>query len=390
MTPLEQSYMKRFASLFAIVFLITAFPAPPVQAAERKPKASSQGLSELKTALKLPSSCKQLSLDVLTADVLIKNEKRDSIEIKVNYPKHWTVDDSGTVKQTEYAKCTPGIYRTQNGNNYMGMGTVPGDCKINISVDGITINGRSVRLERKVSKPGQSGVEMNQEGIFVNGRKAAPMTPLPGNDSELDVIQILVPEDNRASLNLQTHSSFATKVDGWVGTELRVNATGRGTVDLKNVTAPCVLSASNGAHIKVEKLECSSLVAEAAVQGDIEVNTLNCANASVRVSEAGSVHLCEGKVDVCEAQVRSQAQFTLGESRGNDLCIKSSTVNLDVSGTTKTFLMNTEITFLSIRRSDAAKVHIAGTIARIEESNGAEGSLIFTDLKKVKVESSNP
>lgn len=378
--------MKRFDRLFAAGLLMSSMLLSPVCAAERSIKANSQGLTELKTAIKLPSSSQQLLIEVLTADVLVKHEKRDNVEIKVNYLKHWTVDDDGTVKQSEYAKCMPGIYRTQNGNNYMGMGTVPGDCKINISPEGITLNGRTIRLEKHVSKPGQTGVEMNQEGIFVNGRKVAPIAPLPGCDSEIDVIQILLPEDFRGAMDLQTHSSFATKVDGWTGDELKVNATGRGTIEIAKVTSNCVLSASNGAHVKVEKIDCSSLVTEAAVQGEVAVKYLNCSNVAVRVRDAASVHLCEGKVDTCDAKVEGRSQFTLGESRGNDLCIKSSTVNLDVSGTSRTYLMNSDVNFLSVKTAEGAKVHIAGEVARIEETNDAAGGLIFTDLKKVRVE----
>ncbi len=377
--------MNKIAPLLAIVFMVNAAIAPAVEAAPRKSKSkSSDGLMDLTNAINLPSSTSQLTIEVLTADLLIKHEKRHNVEIKANYPKHWAVDDSGTVKQTQVAQCIPGIYHTQNGNNYMGMGTVPGETKINITTEGITINGKLLRVEKRVSKPGQSGVEINQEGIFVNGRKAVPAAVAKGYDKEVDVIQVLVPDDFAGGLDLRSHSFFATKVDSWTGGELKVDANGKGTINVTNIKSNCKLMASNGGHVVVDVAETQSLLAEATEQGSVELKKLSCANAKVSIGDSGSVHLCEGKVDTLEVALKDKSQFTLGEPRGNSLCMKSPTVKLTISGTSKTYLMNSEIDFLSVRTSDQAKVNVSASVGRLEETNASEGGITYSDMQKLK------
>lgn len=366
--------------------LCASFATPLAARAERKGKPNTKGLSDLITAIKLPSSIDQLSLDVLSADVLIKHEKRDDIHVRVNYPKHWAVNDKGSVQQNDVARCIPGIYHTQNGNNFLGMGTVPGESKINMTANGIYVNGRLMPMEKRVSKPNQTGVEVSKEGIFVNGHKLAPFVPDRGFDAEVDVIQVLVPEDFHGALDLRSRSTFTNKLDSWSGGSLKLFADGRGTIEVSKIStrsSSCELSAANSAHVIIEDLESPSVTAKATVKGEVEVRKIACSTANVYVDGNGSIHLGEGNLGTCNATTKDESQFTLGDSGGQDIRLKSSTVKLDSSGNSKTFIMNAAIDFLSVATANSAKLHATGAIGRLEQTNDSKGGLVYTDIGKL-------
>jgi hypothetical protein len=100
-------------------------------------------------ALKLPKIAAGINLDLQHVDFVLVHEKRDDIELRVNYPKHWTVDDNGTIKQSEVARCYPGYYCTQNGHTMIGMGTVSATeskgTSIQMTSHGFMINGKKCR-----------------------------------------------------------------------------------------------------------------------------------------------------------------------------------------------------------------------------------------------------
>lgn len=379
--------MNRFVCLLIVGSTLCASLAAPLAArAERKAKPNTKGLSELVTAIKLPSSIDQLSLDVLSADLLIKHEKRYGIEVRVNYPKHWTVDDKGSVKQNDVARCIPGIYHTQNGNNFLGMGTVPGESKINMTATGIYLNGKLMSVERRISKPNQTGVEINKEGMFVNGHKLAPFVPDKGFDAEVDVIQVLLPEDFHGALDLRSRSSFTNKLDSWSGGSIKLFADGRGTIEVSKIftmSSSCELSATNGAHVRVEDLESPSVTAKATVKGEVEVRKIVCTTANVYVEGNGSINLGEGKLETCNVTTKDESQFTLGDSGGQGIRLKSSTLKLDSSGNSKAFIMNAAIDFLSVATANGAKLHATGAIGRLEQTNDSKGGLVYTDIGKL-------
>ncbi len=337
----------------------------------------------LKAAITLPLSTEALSLDILNCDFRLTHEQRDDIEVRVNYPKHWSVNDKGVVKQLNVARCPTGIYHTQNGHNLIGSGTIPAKCSINITGDGVFLNGKKLPVERKATKPGAIGTEFTSEGIFINGHRLIAGNTDAGSDSELDVLQVVVPSNYQGSLTVRSKGSLPASIDFWSAATIKVLAAGKGelTIDSINSTSSassnnssncqCELSCENSGKIVVNNLNSNDLKAKATAQSSINIKNANCSTAALYVANDGVASVGSGSIEKCETTASDKSSVSLK--------MKARSVTINADGASKISIADGAVNYLKITRSQDAKVNVASEIGCLEEFSGDHAGLIYTN-----------
>lgn len=349
-------------------------------AAEAKKSQKQADPNALEIALKLPQKTAALELDIQNADFLLKHEDREDIEIRVNNRQNWEVNDSGTVKQIKVARCPFGVYTTQNGGTYMGMGTVETPegkaSSIKITPSGIAINGRQLPVEKKVSKKDQVGLEMNCQGIFVNGHKVKTNNSPKGFDNQLDNIQVLVPNSYKGSLKLIWGGAINARLDGWSGDKLSVIATGSAAVSINNLKAPYELNTNKKGKINIDDLDAEQGIMEASNEGKIEIGHSKCPELDIKASDNAEITIGTGTSYNCNATAKGLSRVNLGTASDNDkFAFDASSVNLKSAGEAYINMYNSKIQDCKVCTADKGKIRTHGVIAHMEEEAGSCGNL---------------
>jgi hypothetical protein len=376
------------AKLFTSLALLTLLSRPTETLAHKQ----SDGPLPLKAAITLPLSTEALSLDILNCDFRLTHEQRDNIEVRVNYPKHWSVDDKGAVKQLNVARCPTGVYHTQNGHNLIGSGTIPAKCSINITGDGVFLNGKKLPVERKATKPGAIGTEFTSEGIFINGHRLLAGNTDPGSDRELDVLQVAVPTNYQGSLTVQSKGSLPASIDSWSAASIKVLAAGKGELTIDSINpinsidsnksnnpidsnnsrnCQCELSCENSGKIVVNNLTSTDLKAKATAQSSINIKNANCFKAVLYVANDGVASVDSGTIEKCETTATGKSSVNLK--------MKARSVTIDADGASKISIADGAVNYLKITRSQDAKVNVASEIGCLEEFSGDHAGLIYTN-----------
>ena len=376
------------AKLFTSLALLTLLSRPTETLAHKQ----SDGPLPLKAAITLPLSTEALSLDILNCDFRLTHEQRDNIEVRVNYPKHWSVDDKGAVKQLNVARCPTGVYHTQNGHNLIGSGTIPAKCSINITGDGVFLNGKKLPVERKATKPGAIGTEFTSEGIFINGHRLLAGNTDPGSDRELDVLQVAVPNNYQGSLTVQSKGSLPASIDFWSAASIKVLAAGKGELTIDSINpinsidsnksnnpidsnnsrnCQCELSCENSGKIVVNNLTSTDLKAKATAQSSINIKNANCFKAVLYVANDGVASVDSGTIEKCETTATGKSSVNLK--------MKARSVTIDADGASKISIADGAVNYLKITRSQDAKVNVASEIGCLEEFSGDHAGLIYTN-----------
>lgn len=356
--------------LFTSLALLALMSRP----AETLAHKQSDGPLPLKAAITLPLSTEALSLDILNCDFRLTHEQRDNIEVRVNYPKHWSVDDKGAVKQLNVARCPTGVYHTQNGHNLIGSGTIPAKCSINITGDGVFLNGKKLPVERKATKPGAIGTEFTSEGIFINGHRLLAGNTDAGSDRELDVLQVAVPTNYQGSLTVQSKGSLPASIDSWSAASIKVLAAGKAELTIDSINSnncQCELSCENSGKIVVNNLTSTDLKAKATAQSSINIKNANCSKAVLYVANDGVASVDSGTIENCMTTASSKSSVNLK--------MKARSVTINADGASKISIADGAVNYLKITRSQDAKVNVASEIGCLEEFSGDHASLIYTN-----------
>lgn len=374
--------------LFTSLALLALMSRPAATLAHKQ----SEGPLPLKAAITLPLTTEALTLDILNCDFRLTHEQRDNIEVRVNYPKHWSVDDKGIVKQLNVARCPTGIYHTQNGHNLIGSGTIPAKCSINITGDGVFLNGKKLPVERKATKPGVIGTEFTSEGIFINGHRLLAGNTDAGSDRELDVLQVAVPTNYQGSLTVQSKGSLPASIDSWSAASIKVLAAGKGeltidsinpinSIDSNNSNNPidssnsrncqCELSCENSGKIVVNNLNSQDFKVKATEQGKINIKKANCSKAVLYVANDGVASVDSGTIEKCETTASGKSSVNLK--------MKARSVTINADGASKISIADGAVNYLKITRSQDAKVNVASEIGCLEEFSGDHAGLIYTN-----------
>lgn len=367
----------------AKLFTSLAFLALMSRPAETLAHKQSDGPLPLKAAITLPLSTEALSLDILNCDFRLTHEQRDNIEVRVNYPKHWSVDDKGAVKQLNVARCPTGVYHTQNGHNLIGSGTIPAKCSINITGDGVFLNGKKLPFERKATKPGAIGTEFTSEGIFINGHRLLAGHSDPGSDRELDVLQVAVPTNYQGSLTVQSKGSLPASIDSWSAASIILVAAGAGELTIDSINpinsidssnsrnCQCELSCENSGKIVVNNLTSTDLKAKATAQSSINIKNANCSTATLYVANDGVASVGSGSIEKCETTASGKSSVNLK--------MKARSVTINATGNSNISIADGAVNYLKITRSQGAKVNVASEIGCLEEFSGDHAGLIYTN-----------
>lgn len=333
------------------------------------------------SALKLPKTASGLTLDLQHVDFVLVHEKRDDIELRVNYPKHWAVDDSGSIKQTEVARCYPGYYCTQNGHTMIGMGTVSASeskgTSIQMTSHGFMINGKRMPVERKISRPGQVGMEMNTEGIFIDGHRLRTGSTEKDGARELDCVQLAVPEDYQGTLAIDWQGVLGGRVDNWSGGALTVNATGSGELNIGELSSKCSLSADNKGKLAIGKLVAKSgtdSTATARSEATIKIGELAGTALKVQSQDKSEIALGKGELSSLEAQSSGESKISAGETSG-ELNLHIADVKLKLADKSHLDTYESRIDHLSYFAAGEATARIHGDVAETTEPSGSTGGL---------------
>jgi hypothetical protein len=348
--------------------------------AEAKKPQTKADPNALEVALKLPLDTGSLSLDIQNADFLLRHEDRADIEIRVNNRQNWQVDDNGVVKQSKVARCPCGIYTTQNGGTYVGMGTVelPDGKKGSISMTtaGITVNGRKLPTEKKVTKKDAHGLEMNTEGIFVNGRRVITNSNPKGFDNQLDNIQVVVPNNFKGSLNLNWNGSIRANMDSWSGEKLTVIANGSSALSINDIKSPYELVTNKTGKINVDNIKAEKGSIEASNEGKIEIQNSKCTEFDIRANDNAEITIAEGQSTNCTTTAKGTAKVNLGtNSDDTKFAFDAANVDLKSAGESYINLYNSSVRDCKVATSDKGKIRAHGAIAHLEEKEGSCGNV---------------
>lgn len=333
------------------------------------------------SALKLPKTASGLTLDLQHVDFVLVHEKRDDIELRVNYPKHWAVDDSGSIKQTEVARCYPGYYCTQNGHTMIGMGTVSASeskgTSIQMTSHGFVINGKKMPVEKKISRPGQVGMEMNTEGIFIDGHRLRTGSTEKDGARELDCVQLAVPEDYQGTLAINWQGVLGGKLDNWSGGALTVNATGSGELNIGELSSNCSLSADNRGKLAIGKLVAKTgndSSATAKSEATIKIGELAGTALKVESKDKSEITLGKGELASLEAQSSGESKISAGETSG-ELNLHIADVKIKLADKSHLDTYESRIDHLSYFAAGSATARIHGDVAETTEPSGSSGGL---------------
>lgn len=332
-------------------------------------------------ALKLPKIATGINLDLQHVDFVLMHEKRDDIELRVNYPKHWTVDDNGTIKQSEVARCYPGYYCTQNGHTMIGMGTVSAaeskGTSIQMTSHGFMINGKKMPLEKKISRPGQHGMEMNTEGIFIDGHRVRTGSTEKDGARELDCVQLAVPEDYQGTLSINWQGVLGGKVDKWSGGAVTVNATGSGELSFGDLSANCKLSADNKGKLVIGKLTAQAgdeNTATAKSEATVKIGEVSGADLKVVAQDKSEIALGKGELASLDAQSSGESKISAGETSG-ELTLHIADVKVKLQDKSHLDTYESRIDHLSYFSAGQATARIHGDVKETTEPSGSTGGL---------------
>lgn len=374
---MTKKFRQNLALAVTLLIFCTLSGSHPAQAKKPQKKADPNALE---VALKLPLNTGSLSLDIQNADFLLRHEDRADIEIRVNNRQNWQVDDNGVVKQSKVARCPCGIYITQNGSTYVGMGTVdlPDGKKSSISMtpSGVTVNGRKLPTEKKVTRKDSHGLEMNTQGIFVNGRRVLTNSNQKGFDNQLDNIQVVVPNDFKGSLNLTWNGNINARMDGWSGEKLTVIANGFSALSINDIKAPYELTTNKSGKINVNNLEAEKGYIEASNEGRIEIQNSNCTQLDIRANDNAEITIAQGKSTNCTTKANGTAKVNLGTNFDDTkFAFNAANVDLNSAGEAYINLYNSSVRDCKVATSDKGKIRAHGAIAHLEEKEGSRGNI---------------
>ncbi len=378
---------QNLALAATLLIFCTLSGSHPAEAKKPQKKADSNALE---VALKLPLDTGALSLDIQNADFLLRHEDRADIEIRVNNRQNWQVDDNGVVKQSKVAQCPCGIYITQNGSTYVGMGTaaLPDGKKSSISMTttGITVNGRKLPTEKKVTRKDAHGLEMNTEGIFVDGRRVITNLKQKGFDNQLDNIQVVVPNNFKGSLNLTWNGTINARMDGWSGEKLTVVANGNSALSINDIRSPYELITNKTGKINVNNMDSEKGSVEASNEGRIEIQNSNCTQFDIRANDNAEITITQGKSTNCTTTAKGTAKVNLGtNSDDTKFAFNASNVELKSAGDAYINMSNSSVSDCKVTTSDKGKIRAHGVIAHLEEKEGSCGNVVV----EMKTSSSN-
>lgn len=361
------------AIAFSLLLLMNCNSA---SAKDKTVEVGEDGLRLMKTTLTLPQTTNLLNVELTNVDYVIRHEDRKDIEVRTNYPDHWSVDDNGMVKQIKYANCPMGYYHTQNGKVLIGQGTTDDTgTRIEMTPDGIRINGKKLKLESKVTRPGVHGMEMNTSGMFINGRRVANGSADPKADKEIDALQIIVPNDFAGSLDLKSTSRFGGTIDGWSGDSLSVTNLGTGSIWFKSIIkSKCALNADLKGKIDVDAIDSPSADLHAQSAGKINVKYIKTGNAKVTSSEKGEIEIAKAEVETFTGNASAQSAISLGGwSDGENFKVSKVELSSKDNGTIK--LVSGDVQTCSVTTMNDGKVDLHGSFSQIEEPNGSAGGI---------------
>jgi len=344
--------------------------------AQAKQKLSPFDLKPMQTAIKLPAGS-PLNLDINNADFMLTHEARNDIEIRVNYPRHWQVDDRGQIVQTVVAKCYRGVYRTQNHHTLVGQGTVaegPGG-SISMVSSGIYIDGKKLLVEKKAVKKGVKGLEMNGEGIFIDGHRVQNGSGRKGSDNEVDCVQVLVPENYSGVVALNWRGTLPAHVDNWASGALNIVSSGSGELELGDVSGDCSITATENGRMRLGKLSTGTKACPIKLDGSAQV-TIKDIHGNIDVAAGGQSQLETNTGDMNNFNVvlNNQAKFKGGDtSVPLGLSVKNLTVKLSEQSHAEA--IETKIENLKYQSSGGGTARFYGQVVSLEEATGSQGGL---------------
>ncbi len=366
-SPYPMSRALALSLMLSLTFTLTA---------EAKTKPSSFDLKPMQTAIKLPATS-PLNLDINNADFMLTHEARNDIEIRVNYPRHWQVDDRGQITQTKVAKCYRGVYRTQNRHTLVGQGTVDDGAggSINMVTSGIYIDGKKLPVEKKAVRKGVKGLEMNGEGIFVDGHRVQNGSGRKGSDNEVDCVQIVVPENYTGAVSLNWRGTLPAHVDNWSSGALSIASSGSGELEVGDVSGVCNITATENGRIRLDKLSTSSKPCAIKLDGSSKV-TIKDVHGNVDLAASGDSQMetGSGNLDNFNVVLNNRAKFSGGNtSVPLGLAIKNMSVQLGEQSRADTVESNIEN--LKYQSTAGGTARFYGVVGALEEASGSHGGL---------------
>ncbi len=373
---LVSAKFNRLAKISMLTILLAGgFCFPEALAAKKTVEpATKDGLSELKVSLRLPQTAPLLEIAVTNADFRLVHEARSDIEVRTNYPQHWSVDDSGKVQQIDFAKCAFGVYHTQNGSNFIGTGTTgESDARINMGPEGIFINGKALPLESRVSKPSSVGMVMEPDGLFINGHRVMNGSSDPNSPKELDVIQIVVPTDFQGALKIKTSSTLRGVVDSWTGQSITVASCGLGEYTVGAVNGKCSLSVENRSSVEVADINGVTVV-NSQDAGKIKIKHLSGDSFALNSGGKSEVGVETADVQIVAVSALAQSAVTLGGNFSSEV-FKGNRVDLTASDTSKILLQEADVEDCTVKTAGSGRIDVSGAFYSIEEPTGSAGGI---------------
>ena len=325
-------------------------------------------------ALTLPATARGLTITLKQGDLVVKHEDRDNIEIRTNYPDHFNVDDDGLVEQSRYAICPFGIYRTQNGNTYMGQGTSnEKGGSIKMTPSGVFLNGKKLKTEKRRSRPGHGGLEMNGQGIFIDGKRVKTNQGT-GKESELDCVQVLLPKSYSGTLKLKTESKFPLDIDAWEGDSLSIEALGNGSIRLGQLNCNTTLNSTGTSSITAKWVGQKDLNADIEGTSNFEAEVLEGTSVTFKLKGEGKAVTKEGTLSKLNVVAAEKSRLDLTGSDSSKP-IRVSDCTLEAQDTANLNSYNIVVSHGTVKNAGTGEVRLSGKFLSLKVASDSKGSV---------------
>jgi hypothetical protein len=255
----------------------------------------------LKSCGSAKSSVKTLSLQVISADIVLRHENRNDIEIKSNYKENWSISPQGSIRQLKATTCPAGVFTNANGRFVMRGQS------IKISGNTATIDGKQYEtkpIDDADPSSLQKGAMIGPKGILVNGRKVVEGPVDPNNPDRPEVLQILVPKTFTGVLAiggaLEVTNGIQTdqiKIDYWKGSITVDGQNANLSVGDLSSKKRCLISVVGKNRVQVSAVKADDLKASTkGPEANLSIQTLTAKHALLR-AENSSIFVSSGKVE---------------------------------------------------------------------------------------------
>jgi len=365
--------------------LLPCFWAPQAMAIEsdrrKNPTKDLVGL-EMAPLAQMPLGTPSLNIDLLNCDFLLVHEKRSDIEVRANYPGHWHCESTGLVRQTQVARCYPGFYHTSNGNNLLGMGTVPAPLPaerfcINITGEGIYMGGKKMPVERKLSRPDSVGFDMNERGMFLDGHRLKPMN-IKGSDLEVDTVKILLPEDFQGCLHLTWKGSLPAKMDFWSGGNCQLLISGRGEFDIGKINSEADFVVDSGGRLRIHEFKPAGNGCRIKSRncGQLTLDKVECSSIDMESSGAARIDLRQGDIGTLKAVAAGGSRIHLGVGQADGKpALSLGRSELKLGDKSEAMVVSCRVSSLKIESKPGTRALISGLIDQFQTEGKECGSI---------------